>query len=119
MTTKRKRIPQHLEYAVEDLIEWTAEISRLNTKMNTALTSPRGVNKYLLMAKVSEVAVAVANLENTLARIERREGPPTNNSATSAELARGWVEMLLTLVADETPHDTLNTVVEAKLKELP
>ena len=85
--------------------------------MYKALTSPRGVNKYLLMAKVSDVAVAVANLEKTLARIERREGPPTNGAAP-AELTRGWVEMLLTLVTDETPHDTLNTVVEAKLKEL-
>ena len=101
MTTKRKRIPQHLEYAVEDLTEWTAEISRLRKSMYKALTSPRGVNKYLLMAKVSDIAVAVANLEKTLARIERREGPPTNNS-TRPEISKSWVDMFAELVEDET-----------------
>ena len=117
MTTKRKRIPQHLEHSVEDVATEIVRVARLNGEMNEALTDPRGVNKYLIMSLSAKVGESVARIEKALDRIERREGPPTNNNAP-AEISKSWVEFLQTLIVKKTSHDTLNTVVEAKLKEL-
>lgn len=93
-------------------------IARLQIELADCLNSERGINPLMLSLLNAKIGEAVARIQERLGSIERREGPPTNGAAP-AELARGWVEMLLTLVSDdETPRKTLNVVVAAKLEEL-
>ena len=115
--TKRKRIPQHLEWAIEDISQEIADIVRYNSEADDALHDARGVNKYLLMALSSKIAASVARIEKSLDAIERREGPPANG-ASESEIDYGWVNMLYQLIEMDTPTDAIKLIIAKKIEEL-
>ena len=115
--TKRKKIPYHLGWAIEDIEQEVADIARYISEVDAALHDPRGVNKYLLMSLSSKIGTAVARIEKSLNSLERREGPPANG-ANTGEIDTAWLEMMRELVAIDTPRDALLLIVARKLEEL-
>lgn len=111
----RKRIPQHFEYAVEDIEEHNERIARLAEEIDKVLHDRRGVNKYKVEALAGKIATSSTMIARATDSIERRE--PLNGGGANPRIDRRWLDALMGLVKVETPHEALEGVIAAKREE--
>jgi len=121
MTTPRRKLPDHVTWALELAEMHQARIARLMKEIRQATTDRRGLNPYLLEALLAKIAESNAEIGRALNAIERREPAPDHgHNGSQPAIDRAWL-LAMDSLAQHNGNGTLVTIrafIDAKLKEL-
>ena len=119
MTTPKRKLPDHITWALEEAESQQARITRLLQEIHRVMTDQRGINKYALDALHARVSESAALLGQALHSIERREPEPDNGNGTRPIIDRAWLEAMdrLTQQGQNGVSETIRAFINAKLQE--
>jgi hypothetical protein len=118
MATPRKKLPDHVTWALELAEGHQARIARLLDEANRVMTDRRGINKWALEALLAKIAESNATIGQALHSIERRDPPPDDGASPTVD--RAWLMAMDRLAGHESGNGTLETMrafIRAKLTE--